>query len=164
MTATRLPVKNRSFERRDVFDLRLLCGRECTNRHDKKLGRPSVSMIGVDRPFTRRLVPPGRRHASVKANIAPEVEAIGDVIDVGEDLGLRGVLLAPVPLLFEVSVEGIGVVERSDIASGPWVPVPPPRPANVIGGLNPNGAQPQCSQAVVHIEARESSADNDDVG
>jgi hypothetical protein len=66
--------------------------------------------------------------------------------------------------LFEVSVEGIGIIKRTDIASGAWVPVPPPRPANVTGCLNPNGHQPHRSQAVMHIEARETSADNDDVG
>ena len=39
--------------------------------------------------------------AGIERNIGPQVEAVGDVVGVFQDLGLRRVALAPVPFLLQ---------------------------------------------------------------
>jgi hypothetical protein len=52
-------------------------------------------------PAVRGAVERGRRDARVQLDVAPEVEAVGDVVQVAEDLRLRGVALGPLPVLLE---------------------------------------------------------------
>ena len=55
----------------------------------------------------------------VELDVAPEVEAVGDMVDVPEDLGLGRIPLAPVPFLLELGREGVRVLEALDVAAGP---------------------------------------------
>jgi len=41
-------------------------------------------------------------HPSAEADVASEVEPVGHVVEVGEDLSLAGIALTPLPLLLEL--------------------------------------------------------------
>ena len=57
------------------------------------------------------------------------------MVGVLEDLGLRGELLGPLPLLLEFLVEGERVVEAADVAAGTRIAVPVPRTADAARGI-----------------------------
>ena len=85
--------------------------------------------------------PPGglvegrRRHARRELDVAPQVEAVGDVVDVGEDLRLGGVPLAPLPLLLQLVRERVRVVHALDVAARARVAVPVPGAADAVARL-----------------------------
>jgi hypothetical protein len=64
--------------------------------------------------------------AGLEPDVATQVETIGDVLGVGEDLRLRRVPLGPLPLLLEPVVEAVGVLEALHVTAGARIPVPVP--------------------------------------
>src|SRR5215471_16352626 len=82
--------------------------------------RPRVCVAVKDRLFN-----PG-----IELDIASEVETIGHMVDVTQDLGLRAVTLGPMPLLLQLVREGIGVLQAFDVAATSRVAVPVPGAAN----------------------------------
>ena len=65
-----------------------------------------------------------------------EVEPVGDVLGVAQDLGLRRVPLGPVPFLLEVGIERVGVLQALHVAARTRVAVPVPGAADVAAGLD----------------------------
>ena len=65
------------------------------------------------------------------------MEPISNVVYIGENFGLCRVFFRPVPILLEVMIEGEGVVQRADIATGAGVAIPPPRTADVSCRFDP---------------------------
>ena len=59
----------------------------------------------------------GAGDAGAELYVAAQVEAVGHVVQVALDLGLLGVLARPLPLLREVFVEGVAVVETLAVAA-----------------------------------------------
>ncbi|MEJ7720541.1 MAG: hypothetical protein WKF58_08890 [Ilumatobacteraceae bacterium] len=74
-------------------------------------------------------------HLRVELDVPAEIEPVGDVVGVAQDLGLRGVALAPLPLLLQVVVERVRVVHALDVAAGAGIAVPVPGAADVGGRL-----------------------------
>ena len=96
-------------------------------------------------------------------DVAPQVEPVGDVVGVAEDLRLGGVLLGPLPLLLEVLVEAVGVLHALDVAAGARVAVPVPGAADAVAGLEHLHGEALRPGLVEHVEAREPGSDHDDV-
>ena len=71
----------------------------------------------------------------VELDVAAQVEAVGDVVDVAQDLRLGGVALGPVPLLLELVGERVRVVQALDVAARARVAVPVPGAADAVAGL-----------------------------
>ena len=138
-------------------------GRQTSGRHDAEAGRHAVAAIRLDLPPVRRLVEARRGHPRLELNVAPEIEAVGDVLDVPQDLGLGGVPLRPVPFLLELVGEGIGVVHALDIAAGAGVAVPVPGAADAAARFVDPRGQAEAAQAVQHVQAGEPGADDDGV-
>src|SRR4030095_2667946 len=110
--------------------LRYLGRGQATGRHDAEARRHAVAVVRRDGPAPAGLVEGRYRHPRSDLDVAPQVEAIGDVIDVGQDLRLRGVPLAPLPLLLQLVRERVRIVHALDVASRAWVAIPVPGAAN----------------------------------
>src|SRR5262245_51674146 len=85
------------------------------------------------------------------------------MVEVGEDLGLAGVALAPGPVPHELDVEAVLVVRALDIAAGAGITVPEPRPADTGGRLEQPHRQAESPHQMQHVQAREASADDEDI-
>src|SRR5262249_25914082 len=134
--------------------------RQATGGHDAELRRHGVAAIGGDLPGPGAGVPRRRRHPRVELDVAAEVEAVCDVVQVPQDLGLGGVALGPRPLLLDLGRERIAVVHRLDVAAGPRIPVPPPRSADAAGGVEAPDREAEGAQPVVRARAGEAGADD----
>ena len=77
--------------------------REAAGCHDQEGGGQGVAPVGCDVPAHGPLVEDGARDPRSELDVPAEVEPVGDVIQVPEDLGLRRVALAPGPLLLELA-------------------------------------------------------------
>ena len=77
-----------------------------------------------------------RFHPSIELDVAAQIEPVGHVVEVGEDLGLAGVALAPLPLLLEFVGELVGVLHALDIAAGTRIAVPVPGTPDAAGCLH----------------------------
>src|SRR5262249_32077061 len=147
----------------DAVDFRLLRLRQAAGRHDAELRRHEVAAVSGDMPAPGACVPRRRRHPRVELDVAAEVEAVCDVVQVPQDLGLGGVALGPRPLLLDLGRERIAVVHRLDVAAGPRIPVPPPRSADAAGGVEAPDREAEGAQPVVRVQAGEAGADDDRV-
>ena len=80
---------------------------------------------------------------------------------IGQEFRLRGIALAPPPLIFQVFREGEGIFQTADINSRPGIAVPEPGAANAAARLiNPCG-QPEAPGAVQHVHAGKPRPDDD---
>jgi hypothetical protein len=61
-----------------------------------------LAVTGLEHPTALGLVEDGRMHPCIKLDIAAHVEAVGDVVDVPQDLRLRRIALGPNPLLLQL--------------------------------------------------------------
>ena len=156
-------VVGRSAERVDAVDLWQLRRRQAAGRHQQELRRHLVAVVGRHDPVTRPFLEHRRVDARLETDVAAEVEAIGDMVGVAKDLRLRRVALRPVPLLFQLWRERVRVVERLDVAARPGIAVPPPRPADVAGGLEDADGKSQTAKSVQGVHPAEPGADDDRV-
>src|SRR4029077_20556901 len=82
------------------------------------------------RPAVGRLIEGRRGHALAEPDVAMEVEALGDVLEVAQDLGLAGIALRPRPLLLELARPRIRVRHALDVAARAGIAVPEPGSAD----------------------------------
>ena len=122
-----------------------------------------VAAVRLDLPAVRRLVEVRRGHARLELNVAAEIEAVGDVLDVAQDLGLGGIALRPVPFLLQLVGEGVGVVHALDVAAGAGIAVPVPGAADAAARFEDPRGEAEAAQAVEHVQAGEPGADDDGV-
>jgi hypothetical protein len=85
------------------------------------------------------------------------------VIGVFQDLGLRRIALAPVPLLLQVIRERIGILHALDVAARAGIAVPVPGAADIAALLIDPDRQSQSAQFVQHVHSGKAGADHDDV-
>ncbi len=138
-------------------------GRQAPGGHDAEAGRHAVSPVRLDLPAVHRFVEAGRGHARVELDVAAQIEAVSDVLDVRQDLGLGGVPLRPAPFLLELVAEGVRVIHALDVAAGAGIAVPIPGAADAAARLEDPRGQAEAAQAVQHVQAGEPRADNDRV-
>ena len=118
----------------------------------------------VDRPAggRSRRTPPGR--PGYRAAISrPQIEAVGDVVGVFQDLRLRRVALAPVPFLLQFVRERIGILHALDVAARAGIAVPVPGAADIAALLIDPDRQSQPAQPVQHVHSGKTGADHDDI-
>ena len=104
--------------------------REIARRHDEVARADLLAAVGLDRPFAGLAVEQRRRDAGVELDVAAQVEAIGDVVDVVQDLRLGGVALGPLPFLLQLVGEGVGILQALDVAARAGIAVPEPGAAD----------------------------------
>src|SRR5262249_11887637 len=122
-----------------------------------------VAAIGADVPARRRVVPGGGYDARRETDVATEIVLVGDVTQIAEDLGLRGVSFGPLPLGLELGIEAVRVVDALDVAASTRVADPVPRAAHVAGALDHGRREPEAAQPVEHVEPGEAATHHDDV-
>ncbi len=107
-----------------------------------------------------RLVERRRSDAGGELDIGSQVEAVGYVVEVAEQLGLGRIALAPFPLVLEFGREGIGIFLALDIDPSARITVPVPGPADPLPRLDHPRAEPEAPQAVQHVKAGKTGADD----
>ena len=142
-------------ERVDPADVRQARHRERSACHDDEAGRDRATAVarllplagllvecrlflagfGAQLPAAARRVEAHRPDARVEPDVAAQIEPVGDVLDVAQDLGLRRVFLGPDPLLLELVRERVRVLHALDVAARAGIPVPVPHAADVGSGL-----------------------------
>src|SRR5690606_17425417 len=113
-----------------TLDVGRLRHREAAGGHHVPAAGQLVAGLGAHVPAGRLLVAAGGVGPAVEADVASQVVLVGDGLGVAEDLGLGRVLLRPGPLVLELRVEAVGVVDGRDVAARPRVPVPVPGAAD----------------------------------
>src|SRR5687768_11737457 len=137
--------------------------REIACRHDAVACADLLAAVGLQRPFPRLAVERRRDDAGVELHVAPEVEAIGDVVDVLQDLRLRAVALGPLPLLLQLVGEAVGILQALHVAARTGVAVPEPGPADARAGFVGPDFQAHAAQAMDGIETGQAAADDGDI-
>ena len=88
-----------TFEGVETRDVGRDRGRQASDRGDEEARRHRVVVVGADLPAVRDVVERGRSHAGGELDVASEIEAIGDVVEVPLDFGLLRVPTRPLPLV-----------------------------------------------------------------
>ena len=104
-----------------------------------------------------------RSDAGFKLNVASQIKALCDMVGVAFYLRLTGVALAPVPLLFELFGERIGVLDAFNIHAGAGVAIPVPGATLAFSNLITLNAEATLACAINHVEAGKTRADNDHI-
>ena len=139
-------------------------GRQAPDRGHEIARRHRVVVVGADLPPVRRVVERGRGDAGGELDVAAQIEAIGDVVEVPLDLGLLRVTTRPLPLLRQLRRERVAVVVALGVAPRAGIAVPVPRAADTVAGLEDPDAQVQVvTELVERVETGEARADHDDV-
>src|SRR5689334_2918643 len=105
----------------------------------------------------------GADGVDAKPIVAPQIEAVGDVSQVSQDLRLGGEAFGPLPALLQSFVERVGIVHTFDVAARPGVAVPVPGAANVGGGLDRGHREARRGGPVHGVKAGETGTDDDDI-
>ncbi len=85
------------------------------------------------------------------------------MLDVAQDLGLGGIALGPLPFAREVIFEAVLVFEAFDVAASPGVAVPVPRTANIVAGLDHDGAHAHAAKTKQLVKAGKPRANNNGI-
>ena len=142
---------------------RVVCRRQAADRHDAEFRGNLVAAIGLDAPAFFGFIEACGGDARVEQNVPAKVETVGDVVGVGEDFGLRRVFLRPVPLLVEFFREREGVLHALDVAARARIAVPVPGAADATARFIDPRRETKSAQAVQHVHAGESGADDNGV-
>jgi len=145
-----------------------MAGMLAAERHpdggDEEPGRDDVAAVGGHDPPAAALVPRRPHHAGRQPDVAAQVEPVGDVLEVAQDLRLLRVLARPLPLLLELLGEGVRVAVALAVAAGAGVAVPVPRAADAVAGLEHDGVEPEhVARPVQHVEPGEPGTHDHDV-
>ena len=133
---------------------------EAPDRGDEVGGRQPVAPVGLDHPFAAGLVIAGTGHAGAELDVAPQVELVGDIIQIPQDLRLPGIAARPLPFEQDLLREGEAVVVAFGITARAGVAVPEPGAAHAVGHLDHPGAEAKLAQLEQHVEAGEPGTDD----
>ena len=132
--------------------------RQAAHGGDEEAGREALAVLGVDQPAPGVVVPGRCRDRGPEADVAAQVEAVRDGLQVAQDLRLAREALAPRPLLEEVLGEPVGEAVEVALRVAPRarVAVPVPGAPDVVGRLEHQRRHPEgVPQAVEHVQTGE---------
>src|SRR6266446_683827 len=156
-------VIDRSAEILETLEAWTVGRRQAADRHDTKLRNNPVAPVGLDGPAFGFFVERRGNHARVEHDVPAKIEAIGNMVGVGEDFRLRRVLLPPIPLLVELLGEGEGVLHALDVATWARITVPIPGAADATAGLKHPCRKAKPAQGMQHIHSGKARADDNRV-
>jgi hypothetical protein len=146
----------------DAGEVGILRYRQASGCHHDGAGHERP-LVGHHGPDIAGFVKAGGLNAGVEADVAAQVEFRGDVVQVGEDLGLRRVFFAPFPFLVEGGGEAVAVLHAFNVDPGARIAVPVPGAAEVGGGFDHDSAHVLLAQPVEHVEAGKTGSHHDGV-
>ncbi len=151
----------KGFAARDVRHVRR---RQTADGADHVLRRNDCAGVRAHAPALHRVIVRRSGNARCEADTLAQVEAVGDVIEVTQNLRLLGIALGPLPLLQQLVVEGVTINITVRIAARAGVAVPIPRPAHAVARLVYAHAQSEfVAQAVERVHPGETRTDYDRV-
>src|SRR4030095_7801276 len=153
-------VIGRTLEVRQAGNLGRVGRGETAQCGDDETRDDAVASIRFDGPGMRSLVEGGLGDARLELDVAAQVEAVGDMVGVAQDLGLGGVALGPFPFLLQLGGELVGVLHALDIAARAGVAIPVPGAAHTLAGLEDPDLETFQPQPVQHVHAAEAGADD----
>ena len=113
-------------------------------------------LLGAHAPAIGGLVVMRGDDAGVEADVALQVEPVGDMVEVAQDLRLAGIALGPFPLAHQLGREGVPVDVAFGIAARAGIAVPVPGAADAAAGFQHLHRQAETvAQAEQLVEARE---------
>ena len=119
-----------------------------------------IAAISAHYPLVRCLVESAVHDPGIEGIVPAQVEAVGNVIGILENLGLGGEALTPLPLGQQFGRERIGIVEALHIAARAGIAVPEPGAADVRCGLEAEGCEPHFAEFIVRIEPGKAGTDH----
>src|SRR3981081_3475709 len=134
--------------------------RKITRRHDTKARGRGIAFISLHRPGARLTIEGRLPAPRVALKVAPEVKAVGHMVDVTQDLRLRAVALRPMPFLLQLVGKGIRILHAFDVAATPWIVVPVPGTANVGAGLEGAHYEAEFTQSINRVETADPISDD----
>jgi hypothetical protein len=91
----------------------------------------------------------------VKADVASQVIAVGDEVEVAQDFGLRCVFLRPRPRALQFRIESVAVVDSLNVAASARISVPVPGAANIVSLVKHHCREAALAQAMEKVQAGE---------
>src|SRR5690606_10724735 len=138
-------------------------GREHAGGQHEEAGGDVVPGVGGHRPSAGPVVVGGGADTGEEVVGRAQVVAVGDMLDVAQDLLLRGEPFGPGPFLLQLLVERVGVVDALDIAAGAGIAVVVPGAADAFGGFESVHAHAEAAQFVHRVQAGDACPDDDGV-
>src|SRR5437763_3734946 len=137
--------------------------RKIARRHDAKARGRGITFSGLHRPSACLAVEGRLLDPSAELDVAPEVKAVGHMVDVTQDLRLRAVALRPMPFLLQLVGKGIRILHAFNIAATPWIAVPVPGTANIGAGLEGAHSEAEFTKSINCVQTTDPSADDNRV-
>src|SRR5690349_23726836 len=137
--------------------------RKAARGHDAEGRRYGLALVGLDRPQVGLATEDGRANARIELDVASQVEAIGDVVHVAQNLRLRAIPFGPLPFLLQLVGERVGVLHALHVAAAAGIAVPEPRAAHPAARLVGAHLQSQLAQAMDGVKAADACTNNDDI-
>ena len=137
--------------------------RQATGGHDAISGGVLTAVVRGHFPFAGGFIEMRRRDAGFQLDVAAQIEAVGDVVQVRQNFRLSGIAFRPLPFLLERFVEGVAVLHAFHVATCTRIAVPEPGTTNAITRLEDPDAQALLTQPVQQVETRKTSTDDDGV-
>ena len=138
--------------------------REEPERRHQVAARERLAGAHAHLPELTLLVEHRTCHFSVQLDVAAQVEAVDDVIEVLLNLGLLQVARGPVPLLQKLLVERVAVDETLGVGLCAGVAVEVPGAANAAALLERADLKSKLiAQLVKHVDAAKAGTDDDSV-
>ena len=110
----------------DALEVGHVVGRQQADGGDQELTPDAVAVIHRQFPAGGLFIVDAGGHVGVEADVAAQVELVGNVVEVALVLGLSGIQFLPIPFLEQFLGEGIavGIALGVEARSGVAVPVP----------------------------------------
>ena len=135
--------------------------RKVARRHDAVARSRNMALVGLYGPQICLAVEDGFFDPSVELDVAAQVEAVGDVVDVAQDFGLGAVTFGPMPFLLQIIREGLRVFQTFNVTAAARIAVPIPGAANPIAGLERAQFETEFAQAIDRVEPTDAGSYND---
>ena len=131
---------------------------------DNEARRDDVALVGAHGPQLGVVIEDDFDDALAELDVGLEVEALGAVLEVAQDLVLLRIALGPVPFLQQVLVERVTVDVAVGIAARAGIAIPVPGAADAVAGLEHGDVQVKLvAQRMQHVHAGEPGADDDGI-
>ena len=147
----------------DAIDLRRLGRGETAGGHDVIAAGYSRAVVGREQPAFHGLIPRRRRDPCAKADVTPQIIAIGNEAKVAQDFGLGCVFLRPFPRALQLRIEGVAVVDGLNVAARAGISVPVPGAADVVGLLQRHNCEAGLAQAMQKVQAGKAGTHHRDI-
>ncbi len=137
--------------------------RQHADRGDQEARGAMRAVVERDLPASAVFLVMRRGHCGFELDVAPEVELVGDVVQIPFGFRLAGEMLLPVPFVEQFLRKGVAVGPTFGVKPGAGITVPVPGAADTGAGLEHPRRQAKFAQAVELIEAGNPGADDDRV-